>query len=129
MKFSFKIMFSNWSHNIKNRIKIRRLGKKKEAKQCKKLLKAILNSVDSVFAVSQNIENFGFRADEERPLHIDRSVTMAVASKKYYNGSVRIFNTKIQVFPNNIIAKLFNFKEANMFEANADEKNNVKVDL
>ena len=90
MKFSFKIMFSNWSHNIKNRIKIRKLGKKKEAKQCKKLLKAILNSVDSVFAVSQNIENFGFRADEERPLHIDRSVTMAVASKKYYNGSVEL---------------------------------------
>lgn len=50
-------------------------------------------------------------------------------SRKYYNGSVRIFNTKIQVFPNNIIAKLFNFKEANMFEANSDEKSNVKVDL
>lgn len=50
-------------------------------------------------------------------------------SRKYYNGSVRIFNTKIQVFPNNIIAKLFNFTEANMFEANTDEKNNVKVDL
>ena len=50
-------------------------------------------------------------------------------SRKYYNGSVRIFNTKIQIFPNNIIAKLFNFKEANMFEANIEEKNNVKVDL
>ena len=50
-------------------------------------------------------------------------------SRKYYNGSVRIFNTKIQIFPNNIIAKLFNFKEANMFEANIEEKNNVNVDL
>lgn len=50
-------------------------------------------------------------------------------SRKYYNGSVRIFNTKIQIFPNNIIAKLFNFKKANMFEANIEEKNNVKVDL
>ena len=50
-------------------------------------------------------------------------------SIKYYNGSVRIFNTKIQIFPNNIIAKLFNFKEANMFEANIEEKNNVNVDL
>lgn len=50
-------------------------------------------------------------------------------SRKYYNGSVRILNTKIQVFPNNIIAKLFNLKEANMFEANNDEKQNRKVDL
>ena len=58
MKFSFKIMFRNWSHNIRNRIKIVKLGKKQQAKESKKLLKSILNSVDSVFAVSQNIENF-----------------------------------------------------------------------
>ena len=50
-------------------------------------------------------------------------------SRKYYNGSVRIFNTKIQMFPNNIVASIFGFKEANMFEANAEEKNNVKVDI
>lgn len=50
-------------------------------------------------------------------------------SRKYYNGTVRIFNNKIQMFPSNIIANLFGFHLANMFEANADEKNNVKVDL
>mgnify|MGYP001623216268 CR=1 FL=1 len=50
-------------------------------------------------------------------------------SRKYYNGTVRIFNDKIQMFPSNIIANLFGFHSANMFEANADEKNNVKVDL
>lgn len=90
MKFSLKIMFGNWSHNIKNKIKIRKLGKKKEAKESKKLLKNILNSADNVFAVSQSVENFGFRADEERPLHIDKSVTLAVANRKYYNGSVEL---------------------------------------
>lgn len=50
-------------------------------------------------------------------------------SRKYYNGSVRIFNNKIQMFPSNIVANLFGFHSANMFEANIDEKNNVKVDL
>lgn len=50
-------------------------------------------------------------------------------SRKYYNGSVRILNTKIQVFPSNIVARMFGFKPANMFIANAEEKNNVKVDL
>lgn len=50
-------------------------------------------------------------------------------SRKYYNGSVRIFNTKIQVFPNNILAKIFGFKEENMFEITNEEKDNVKVEL
>lgn len=50
-------------------------------------------------------------------------------SRKYYNGTVRIFNNKIQMFPSNIIANLFGFHSANMFEANTDEKDNVKVDL
>lgn len=50
-------------------------------------------------------------------------------SRKYYNGSVRIFNNKIQMFPSNIVANLFGFHSANMFEANIDEKNNIKVDL
>lgn len=50
-------------------------------------------------------------------------------SRKYYNGCIRIFNNKIEVFPNNIIAKIFGFKKANMFEANLDERNNIKVDL
>ncbi len=50
-------------------------------------------------------------------------------SRKYYNGTVRVFNNKIQMFPSNIIANMFGFHSVNMFEANADEKNNVKVDL
>ena len=50
-------------------------------------------------------------------------------SRKYYNGTVRILNNKIQMFPSNIVANLFGFHSANMFEANVDEKNNVKVDL
>ena len=33
------------------------------------------------------------------------------------------------MFPSNIIASLFGFKEEKMFEANSEEKNNVKVDL
>lgn len=50
-------------------------------------------------------------------------------SRKYYNGSVRIYNNKIQMFPSNIVAKIFRFKQANMFEAKTEEKNNIKVDI
>ena len=50
-------------------------------------------------------------------------------SRKYYNGTVRILNNKIQMFPSNIIAKMFKFQEVKMFEAKAEEKDNIKVDL
>ena len=50
-------------------------------------------------------------------------------SRKYYNGTVRIFNNKIQMFPNNIVAHLFGFKAYKMFEAEVEEKNNVGVNF
>ena len=43
-------------------------------------------------------------------------------SIKYYNGSVRIFNDKIQMFPSNIAAKVFGFKEEKMFESAEKQK-------
>ena len=50
-------------------------------------------------------------------------------SRKYYNAIVRQLNTKIQMFPSNIIAKIFSFKESKMFEANEGERDSVKVEL
>lgn len=43
-------------------------------------------------------------------------------SRKYYNGTVRILNNQIQMFPSNIVAKIFGFKQANMFETKSEEK-------
>lgn len=51
------------------------------------------------------------------------------SSRKYYNGSVRIMNDKIQMFPSNIIALIFNFKTYKMFEATVEERKNIKVEL
>ena len=48
-------------------------------------------------------------------------------SRKYYNGTVRVFNDKVQMFPSNIIASIFGYKSKNMFEANENERENVKV--
>ena len=50
-------------------------------------------------------------------------------SRKYYNGAVRIFNDKVQMFPSNIVAGILGFKEQKMFEANETERENVKVKL
>ncbi|MBN1915849.1 LemA family protein [Candidatus Dojkabacteria bacterium] len=50
-------------------------------------------------------------------------------ARRYYNGAVRDFNTKIVLFPNNIIAGMLGFKIREFFEAEEGEKQNVKVDF
>jgi LemA protein len=40
-------------------------------------------------------------------------------ARRYYNAVVRDLNTKIQVFPSNIIAGMFNFKAREFFEVSA----------
>ncbi len=52
------------------------------------------------------------------------------AARRLYNGAVTTYNTKISVVPDNIFAKLFNFKEEKLFEIEQPEaRNNVKIDL
>lgn len=50
-------------------------------------------------------------------------------SRKYYNGVVRIYNNKVEMFPSNIFAGLFGYKSKAMFETSANERENVKVEL
>lgn len=50
------------------------------------------------------------------------------ASRRFYNGNVRDFNTKIQQFPGSIIANIFKFKAEEFFELdNEKEKEPVEV--
>lgn len=50
-------------------------------------------------------------------------------SRKYYNGIVRMFNDKVEMFPSNIFAGLFGYRTKAMFEAGANERENVQVRL
>lgn len=50
-------------------------------------------------------------------------------SRKYYNAVVKKLNTQVEMFPSNLIAKMFNFKQAKMFEVDDTEKQNVKVEF
>lgn len=90
----------------------------------------LTNAISSIIAVS---ENYPELKASENFLNLSKSLTKIeddiANSRKYYNGTVRIYNNKIQMFPSNIVASLFNFKEASMFEAGIEERNNVKVDL
>lgn len=48
-------------------------------------------------------------------------------SRQFYNSNVLDYNTKLKLFPNVLIASLFNFKEAEFFAATEAEKQSVKV--
>lgn len=50
-------------------------------------------------------------------------------SRQFYNDTVMKYNTRIQVFPSNIVASLFNFQPAEFFEIPEAEKEVPKVDL
>ena len=50
------------------------------------------------------------------------------SSRKYYNGVVKVYENKREVFPSNIVAKMFKFEEKSFYEVeNSEERKNVKV--
>lgn len=92
--------------------------------------KELSNGLSKLIAVAENYpelkasQNF---SDLTRQLsQIEDEIAK---SRKYYNGVVRNLNTKVEKFPSNIIASMFNFKTEKMFEADENERKNVKVEF
>jgi len=50
-------------------------------------------------------------------------------ARKYYNGTVRELNNFLEIFPSNIIGKVFGFHTEKMFEIDDTQRQNVKVDF
>ena len=48
-------------------------------------------------------------------------------ARKYYNGAVKVLNNRVQMFPSNIVAGIFGFEKAAMYEATDEERQNVNV--
>lgn len=90
----------------------------------------LTNSLSRIMAISENYpelkasENFSQLSKELTKIEDE-----IANSRKYYNGTVRMLNNKVQMFPSNLIASIFGFKEYKMFEINENEKDNVKVQL
>lgn len=86
----------------------------KEHEQAENMLAGTLKSL---FAVSENYpdlkanQNFLQLQDE-----LSDTENKIQASRRFYNGNVRDFNTKLQTFPTNMFASMFNFKDREFFE-------------
>ena len=48
-------------------------------------------------------------------------------ARRYYNGSVRDYNTIIETVPSNIVANLFNFTPRDFFQKSSDDVANVPL--
>ncbi|MBL7022266.1 LemA family protein [Patescibacteria group bacterium] len=89
---------------------------------------ALSETLKSIFALSENYpdlkanQNFLQLQDE-----LSDTENKIQAARRFYNTNVRDFNTKIQVFPNNIIAGKLKFTSRDFFEAEETEKENVQV--
>ena len=56
--------------------------------------------------------------------------TEIAQSRKFYNGVVKTYNIKLESFPSNIIAGMFNFTRKPLYEVSDDvERENVKVEF
>lgn len=97
----------------------------KEQAQAENMLS---DTLKSLFAVSEAYPDL--KANQNF-LELQRELTdtedKIQASRRFYNGNVRDFNTKIQIFPNNLIVGTLNFKPYEFFEANEGERENIDV--
>ncbi|MDP3056952.1 MAG: LemA family protein [bacterium] len=89
----------------------------------------LTGALKSLFAVSENYPQL--RASENF-LELQRELTdtedKVQASRRFYNGNVRDFNIKLEVFPDMIVANMLAYKKREFFEiANVAEKEPVQV--
>jgi len=88
-------------------------------------------ALKSLFAIAENYpqlrasENFAKLQDE-----LSDTENKIQAARRFYNGNVRDFNTKLQVFPTNMIANGFGFKAREFFEIEEPaQREAVKVEF
>lgn len=87
-------------------------------------------SINNLMALSESYPNLkaneNFKDLSNQLAKVEEDIAN---SRKYYNGSVRIMNDKLQMFPSNIVGKILGFKVQKMFEAGEKERENVKVEF
>ena len=88
-------------------------------------------ALKTIMAVSENYpelkanQNFSQLSEELR--NTENKISF---SRQFYNDTVTMYNTMLQVFPSNILAGMFNFQPRELFKAESDEaRHNVKVDF
>ena len=88
-------------------------------------------ALKTIMAVSENYPelkaNTNFSELSEELRNTENKISF---SRQFYNDSVTMYNTKLELFPSNIVAGMFNFTARELFTAENNEvRKNVKVDF
>ncbi len=90
---------------------------------------ALSSTLKSIFALSESYPDL--KANQnflELQKELSDTENKIQASRRFYNGNVRDFNTKLQVFPTNIIARQLGFSSRKFFEIEeAAQRENIEV--
>lgn len=83
-------------------------------------------AMKSLFAVAENYPdlkaNDNFKHLQEELVDTEDKVQ---AARRFYNGSARDLNIKVQMFPTNIFAGMLGFKKREFFEVDQDEATKI----
>ncbi|MBI3989740.1 MAG: LemA family protein [candidate division NC10 bacterium] len=83
----------------------------------------LTQALRTLFAVAENYPQLraseNFLQLQQNLAEVEEQIQL---SRRYYNAVVRDLNTRIRVFPSNLIASWFDFKERDFFELEAPEE-------
>lgn len=100
-----------------------------DAKQQAAAENVLSSTLKSIFALAESYPDL--KANQnflELQRELSDTENKIQAARRFYNGNVRDFNTKLQVFPTNIIGNMLGFKSRDFFEIEeAKERESVKV--
>ena len=86
------------------------------------------NKMDQLVLIA---ENYPELKTSEQYLNLQKNLTkienQLQAARRIYNMAVTRYNNKIETIPFNIIAKIFGFKEKNLFVIEEHKKENIKI--
>lgn len=81
--------------------------------------------------VRATVENYPDLKASDHFMHLQRTLNeleeQISAARRAYNASVTDYNNSVQMFPTNIIAGMFGFKEKTLFQIQAGERENPEV--
>ncbi len=87
----------------------------------------LTGALKSLFALAENYPDLKANTSF---IHLQQQITETESkiqgARENYNSAVSNFNQKIRVFPNNLIATRFNFKEERFFELEKNQKEAIE---
>ena len=91
----------------------------------------LAGTLKTLFSVAENYPDLKANANYISMINSLQTIEAEIASsRKYYNGAVKVYNTKREVFPANIVARHYNFEKKVLFEIeNVEERKAPKVEF